>query len=95
MPYRNEWVQPKLFLIHKGVMVYHTYKDDEVDLPYDYHFQAAPSDAAPVDVEQDAKDFDIRELTTWVPRGEETATLFKRILKAAIDKGELNQFFPS
>jgi hypothetical protein len=31
VPYRTEWVDPELFVRHKRVAVYHTYKDDELE----------------------------------------------------------------
>jgi hypothetical protein len=31
MPYNSEWVAPDRFLTHKGVKIYHIYKDDDVN----------------------------------------------------------------
>ena len=31
MPYATEWVEPEELLTHKGVTVWHTYWDDEVE----------------------------------------------------------------
>jgi hypothetical protein len=30
MPMNSEWVMPEVFLVHKEVTVYHTYKEDDV-----------------------------------------------------------------
>lgn len=29
MPYITQWIEPELFLKHKGVYVYHCYKDED------------------------------------------------------------------
>ena len=31
MPYATEWVEPEELLTHKGITVWNTYKDDEVE----------------------------------------------------------------
>jgi hypothetical protein len=31
MPYTSEWAEPEVLLEHKGVTVYHIYKDDDYD----------------------------------------------------------------
>lgn len=61
MPYTSEWVAPEKLLKHKGVTVYHTYKDDEIDQSQRwYHFVTDESDG-----EDGDSAFDVRDLSTW------------------------------
>lgn len=62
MPYRTEWVEPELFLEHKGVKVWNVYKDDDCENngPRDYHFVLRRSEG-----EGGESEFDVRELSTW------------------------------
>ena len=56
MPYG--WVDPKLFVRWKGVRVYCTYRNDDANDPWLYHFTTNP-----VGTEgDDEHSFDIREL---------------------------------
>lgn len=68
MPYSTEWVDPEVFLEHKGVKVYCTYKYDDVQQgPRRYSFTLSPlcgEDSC--DCGGRCKNvFDIRELPTW------------------------------
>lgn len=59
MPYISTFVSPKKFMSFKGVKVYHTYKDDEMEngpKTYSFTFNA----------DADGEVFDVRELSTWV-----------------------------
>jgi hypothetical protein len=63
MPYTSKWVNPKLFLTHKGVKVYHIYKDDDCENngPRDNYFTTDREDGS-----DSENNFDVRELSTWV-----------------------------
>ena len=63
MPYVSNWVNPKLFLTHKGVKVYHTYKNDDCqnNPPSENHFTTDRDDGS-----YEGKNFDVRKLPTWV-----------------------------
>lgn len=55
MPYKTQYVAPKLFMEHNGVKVYHTYKNDDIDdrvYRYDYTLSADNCE----------NNFDIRDL---------------------------------
>ena len=62
MPYTSTWVNPKLFLTHKGVKVYHTYKNDDCqnNPPSENYFTTDRMDGS-----YEGKCFDVRELAAW------------------------------
>jgi hypothetical protein len=61
MPFTSEWVPPEIFLTHKGVTVYHAYKDNDLcNGRSNYWFTMSEKD------EVDHQ-FDVRELPTWKP----------------------------
>lgn len=61
MPTKTVWVNPKLFVMHKRVRVYHTYKDDDFDQgESDFYFTLTNKDDEP------EHHFDVRKLSTYV-----------------------------
>ena len=56
MPYK--WVDPKVFVKWKGVTVYHTYRNDDANNAWFYHFTTNSAGAEG----DDENSFDIREL---------------------------------
>lgn len=83
-----EWVEPELFLEHKGVEVYHIYKDDDAGngpRTYWYGTSMAASDCG-------SDNFDVRELPMWKALsgklGDEMEAIRATII-AAIDSGDL------
>ena len=42
MPFRTEWVEPELFVEHRGIRVYHTYKNADRDIPRTCWFTLDP-----------------------------------------------------
>ena len=81
------WIEPEVFLKHRGVTVYHAYKDQGIvgspckTLGYSYTTDP---------LEQEGGGFDVRKLTTWDPIllnsiAEETAMKFA--IMQAIDLG--------
>jgi hypothetical protein len=61
MPFTSEWVPPEIFLTHKGVIVYHAYKDNDLSngkATYWYTMSER---------EEQEHEFDVRELPTWRP----------------------------
>lgn len=57
MPYKTVYVKPKVFLRFRGVTIYHTYKDDEIDNGPSTFWFAQDHD--------EGIGFDVRELETW------------------------------
>lgn len=62
MPYKKVYVDPEVFLTHRGTKVYNVYKDDDCENnpPREYWFTLdgrGGEDTA----------FDVRELKTWAP----------------------------
>lgn len=79
MPYQHEWVEPELYLEHKGVKVYHSYKDDEFDQRLEYHFQVQIREGT---TEDDMHEFDVRDLVQRNWNGDT-----HQAIKEAIDRG--------
>jgi len=69
MPYTTEWVDPEVFLEHKGVKVYCTYKDDDMmQGPYSYLFSLndlCGDESCGCDGGMCMYVFDVQELPTW------------------------------
>lgn len=74
MPYI--WTEPNLVLEHQGVSVYNTYKDDNWDRPFEYHYTT--------DITEQTAMFDIRDLDSFRHSEEHIS-----ILKQAIEHGEI------
>lgn len=74
MPYI--WTEPNLVLEHQGISVYNTYKDDNCDRPFEFHYTT--------DITEQSAAFDIRDLECYQYGGEHTS-----ILKQAIEHGEI------
>lgn len=67
MPYKNVWVKPDVFMRYKGVVIYYTYRHDDVnDSIGEYHFT---TDEMDTDYKEDDDGsgalFDVRDLETW------------------------------
>lgn len=62
-PFHTDYVDPDVFLTHKGVTVFHVYKDDDYDNgAREYWFSTSPRAE-----EGQPGEFDVRELSTAVP----------------------------
>jgi hypothetical protein len=68
MPYTSEWVPPEIFLTHKDVTVYHSYKDNDLSNGRARYWYTMSQQ------EEQDHEFDVRELATWNP-------LLKKLLK--------------
>lgn len=68
MPYQTEWAPAEVFLEHKGVTIYHVYKDNEMELGARTYHYALVEDSDDNSVEL-AHGFDVRELSTWQEPG--------------------------
>jgi hypothetical protein len=79
MPYR--WVDPEFALEHKGVKVYHVYKDDDIRDPLVYWFTTDINHVEGCAGELDVRDL-ARKLGTEVVDQDESIL---DILKLAID----------
>lgn len=81
MPYIHKWVDPDLYLEHKGVKVYRSYKDDDYDQQLEYHFQVQKAGATTC-YEDHMYEFDVRDLVTRDWKGDT-----HQAIKEAIDRG--------
>jgi len=62
MPYSTAWVDPEVFLEHKGVKVYHIYKRDDVcQCPRDYWYSLSRF-GSDEDGHSENGTFDVRDL---------------------------------
>ena len=57
MPYKTVWVEPEIFLEHKGVTVYHTYRDDDFEQGARWYWFTQREDGG-----EDEGAFDIRDV---------------------------------
>ena len=89
MPTVWKWVPPDLFLEHKGVKIYHAYKNDEYEDPFHYWF----STTAERDLESEC-DFDVRGLDWFdeekVDRMDDQDAI-KEAIRRGIDEGVIRQ----
>lgn len=90
MPYRTDWVDPEVFMVHNGVTIWHVYKNDDIEQGpriYSYAFSPQGTD----DGDGSEFTFDVRDL----PGGLDIETYggnsddMKRMIAAAIDAGSI------
>jgi hypothetical protein len=69
MPYQTIWVEPERLLEHRGVVVFHIYKNDDFDQGprrYDFTVNAGCSQCDPhCDGTECRHVFHVHELSTW------------------------------
>ena len=66
MPYKDVWVIPDVFMRYRGVIIYHTYRYNNVnDSVSEYHYTTNEEDTDYKE-EGDGFVFDVRELETWI-----------------------------
>jgi hypothetical protein len=66
MPYKDVWVKPDVFMRYRGVIIYYTYRYNNVnDCVSEYHYTTNEEDT---DYKEpgDGFVFDVRELETWI-----------------------------
>ena len=89
MPYKTEVIPPEIALEHKGVIVYHTYRNEEYgNGRLRYWFTTNPDDFKTSD------HFDVRILRVWTDAPDNTDDSILGALRRAIDSGELKPFLP-
>ena len=89
MPTTTNYVEPEVAMIRNGVVVFHTYKDDD----FDARRRAFWFTTSPVDGEGSGEEFDVRELNvpsaaggrTWIEWNDEGQLLIATALRDAID----------
>ena len=86
MPYVTEWQEPEIYLQHKGVTVYRTYVDNELEQGCRTYWFTLNAE----DFEQE-DEFDVRDLQpTWRKLGSlETDARIKETLRVSIERGKL------
>lgn len=87
MPYSSQWVDPELFLSHRGIKVYHTYKDDDMEQgSRTYWFTLDPLEGEGTGGEAL---FDVRDLPGFVDAASyfEMLETAKQVIRTAIDAG--------
>jgi hypothetical protein len=85
-----QWVQPEELLTHRGVRIFHAYKDDTSDIPLEFWYSTS-STSEPGSVYE----FDVRDLAGYRSQnGQDKMSEHKRAIKAAIDAGLLQSDVP-
>lgn len=80
----TKWISPKKFLTHKGVTIYHVYKNDEIDQGARIYWYGWCEDCY-----DDRNSFDVRDLPNPNQCVIETVAGRKALLREAIDAGIL------
>jgi hypothetical protein len=90
MPYRTIQVKAPLFMTHRGVKVYHVFKNDDADAGVlrDHAFTFDPIEGGD-DMNDGVVNFDVRDLSTFDKGGPQDAKAIKKAIRAALDKGEI------
>jgi hypothetical protein len=69
MPFKTIWEDPELFVEHKGLRVFHTYKDDDINQGQRCYWLTVSPDcgvgSSLCDQQPCRHVFDVRELSTW------------------------------
>jgi len=91
MPYRMIHVRAPLFMRHKGVKVYHVFKNDDADAGVlrQFAFTFNPIEGGD-DMNDGIVNFDVRDLTTFDKTAPHDGKSIKAAIRAALDKGEIN-----
>ncbi|MBN1392563.1 MAG: hypothetical protein JW947_07150 [Sedimentisphaerales bacterium] len=85
-----QWIEPEEFLRHKGIRIFHAYKDEFSDIPLEFWYSTS-STAEP----GSPCEFDVRELEDYRPQNDTGGkSEHKRVIKAAIDIGLLQSDTP-
>lgn len=92
MPYSNEWVEPEVMLAYRGVTVWYTYRDDDIDQGiFEHWFTLDPQEGC--ETGDDLWVFDVRDLPR--PDDEEERSQSdgspEDIICQAIDAGQLTR----
>ena len=83
-----QWVEPEFFLSHRGVKIYHAYKDEYSDISLEFWYSTSSSAGY-------SYEFDVRDLPGYRSPIEADKMLSHRIvIEAAIDAGILQSEKP-
>lgn len=91
MPYRTEWVDPEVFLIHGDVTVYHLYHGDDFFAGAKTFWFSTSSKGSEEGAGANGE-FDVRTLPAWPKEGMEdwdVWTWAEDAIRDAIDQGIL------
>jgi hypothetical protein len=87
MPYKTVWLEPEVFVEHKGVKVYHVYRNDDVDQGVRMFWYGLSPHCLDEWNNIEEKVFDVRDVANalgmHLPNSEDE---IKDVLKAAIDR---------
>lgn len=85
-----EWIEPEEFLTHRGVRIFHAYKDELSDIPLEFWYSTS-STAGP----GSPYEFDVRDLPGYRSRCRaDEVSEHERLIKAAIDAALLQSDTP-
>jgi hypothetical protein len=83
MPYSVEKVPAELFLTHKGIEIFHTYEDDEINQGINECWYTTDEYGS----ESGLAAFDVREIKTLLEEKQITGESTEQIIKLGIDNG--------
>jgi len=89
MPWTETWEPPQAYMRHRGVTVYHSYKDDRADHMLEFWYQVlvdGQDDGADLYDEEALREFDVRALPEYKTMPELS---HESILQRALDSGSL------
>lgn len=85
-----EWIEPEEFLTHRGVQIFHAYKDEFSDVPLEFWYSTSSTAGSGSPYE-----FDVRDLPGYRSRYRaDEVSEHERLIKAAIDAGVLHSDTP-
>lgn len=93
MPYKTEWVDPAIYLDHKGVKVWCTYKGNNIESSAHVNWYTLDPMCGEDECNCRGSDrclamFDVRDLKSW-NNDLEVNEPIKNAMRVAIDSGEL------
>lgn len=83
----HQWVEPELFIEHRGVSVYRTYKDQDIEMPKIYWYTTDITEER--EYEFDVRDLDSEKTLLIERAGDDYFPLVQQIIRDAIDAGKL------
>ena len=85
-----EWIEPEGFLTHRGVRIFHAYKDELSDVPLEFWYSTCSTAELGSPYE-----FDVRDLPGYRSRYRaDEVSEHERVIRAAIDTGLLQSDTP-
>jgi hypothetical protein len=79
----THWESAEVFMTHRGVNIYHIYKDDDLDQCVRHYWYALTDHGS--DAGDSCGEFDIRDLPGWRETGDPAQ--YRAVIRRALDGG--------